>query len=82
MPHTMSSTMSPLNFLAATETPGSRNEGWSLDQAPHGSPERTFGSRITFDRPFGSTPLVHLGLATWLHTRVWRVAVNWLAIGT
>ena len=108
----MSIDITPLNFLAGSEKLGTLNEGWTLDQAPHGSPERSFRSRITFERPFNGTPLVHLGMAgfdvsnqdsarvtchgarmssqegfdivigTWLHTRVWRVDVNWLAIGT
>jgi hypothetical protein len=111
MSHAMSTAITPLNFLAGSEKLGTLNEGWTLDQAPHGSPARSFRSRITFERPFNGTPLVHLGMAgfdvsnqdsarvtssaenvsqegfdivigTWLHTRVWRVDVNWLAIGT
>jgi hypothetical protein len=111
MSHPMSMAITPLNFLAGSEALGSLNEGWTLDRAPHGSPERSFRSRVTFERPFAGTPLVHLGIAgldvsnqdsarvasraenvspegfdivlgTWLHTRVWRVDVNWLAIGT
>jgi hypothetical protein len=107
----MSTAMTPLNFLAGTEALDSLKEGWTLDQAPHGSPARTFRSRVNFERPFGVAPLVHLGIAgfdicnqdssriasraenvsqegfdivltTWLHTRLWRVDVNWLAIGT
>lgn len=103
--------MTPMNFLAGTEALGSLSEGWSLDQAPHGAPARTFRRRVSFERPFGSIPLVHMGLAgfdisnqdsaritsrvenvsaegfeivvaAWLHTRVWRVDVNWLAIGS
>jgi H-type lectin domain len=111
MSHPMSMVITPLNFLAGSEALGSLNEGWSLDHAPHGSPERSFRSRVIFERPFTGIPLVHLGIAgldvsnqdsarvasrvenvspegfdivlgTWLHTRVWRVDVNWLAIGT
>ena len=110
MSHSMSMTITPLNFLAGSQTLGCLNEGWTLDDAPHGSPERSFRSRVTFERSFTGTPLVHLGitgfdvsnqdsarvasrvenvspegfdivLGTWLHTRVWRVDVNWLAIG-
>jgi hypothetical protein len=110
MSHSMSMTITPLNFLAGSQTLGYLNEGWTLDDAPHGSPERSFRSRVAFERAFTSTPLVHLGIAgfdvsnqdsarvasrvenvspegfdivlgTWLHTRVWRVDVNWLAIG-
>ena len=110
MSHSMSMTITPLNFLAGSQTLGYLNEGWTLDDAPHGSPERSFRSRVTFERSFTGTPLVHLGIAgfdvsnqdsarvasrvenvspegfdivlgTWLHTRVWRVDVNWLAIG-
>ncbi len=110
MSHSMSMTITPLNFLAGSQTLGCLNEGWTLDDAPHGSPERSFRSRVTFERSFTGTPLVHLGIAgfdvsnqdsarvasrvenvspegfdivlgTWLHTRVWRVDVNWLAIG-
>jgi hypothetical protein len=111
MPNAMSSAMTPMNFLAGTEALGSLTEGWTLDQAPHGTPARTFRSRVDFERAFNDVPLVHLGLAgfdisnqdsgriasraenvsregfeivltTWLHTRLWRVDVNWLAIGT
>jgi len=107
----MNTAMTPLNFLAGTEALGSLIEGWTLDQAPHGSPARSFRSRISFERPFTGVPLVHLGIAgfdisnqdsgriasraenvsqegfdivltTWLHTRLWSVDVNWLAIGT
>lgn len=107
----MNTAMTPLNFLAGTEALGSLDEGWTLDQAPHGSPARSFRSRISFERPFAGLPLVHLGIAgfdisnqdsariasraenvsqegfdivltTWLHTRLWRVDVNWLAVGT
>jgi hypothetical protein len=107
----MSTTITPMNFLAGTEALGSRSEGWNLDQAPHGAPERSFRSRVTFERAFSGAPLVHVGisgfdisnqdsarlclraenvspegfdivLAAWLHTRLWRVDVNWLAIGT
>lgn len=104
-------TMQPLNFLAGTEALDSLREGWTLDDAPHGAPERSFRTRIQFERPFQVTPLVHLGIAgldagnqdatrltastanvtndgfeivlrTWLHSRLWRVDVNWLAIGS
>lgn len=107
----MSTFITPLNFLAGTQALGSQNDGWNLDQAPHGSPERSFRSRVTFEHPFSGTPLVHLGISgldisnqdsarvssraenvspegfdivigTWLHTRVWRVDVNWLAVGS
>lgn len=107
----MSTAMTPFNFLAGTESLGSLIEGWNLDHAPHGGPERTFRTRVRFERIFQGTPLVHLGLAgfdisnqdsariatrvenvtpegfdvvlaAWLHTRVWRLDVNWLAIGT
>jgi len=110
MPNPMTTAITPLNFLAGTEALDSRCEGWTLDRAPHGTPERSFRSRVTFERPFSATPLVHVGMAgldisnqdsarltsrvenlspegfdlvlgTWLHTRVWRVDVNWLAIG-
>lgn len=110
MPSPMTTAITPLNFLAGTEALDSRREGWTLDRAPHGAPERSYRSRVTFERPFGATPLVHMGMAgldisnqdsarltakvenvspegfdlvlgTWLHTRVWRVDVNWLAIG-
>jgi H-type lectin domain len=110
MSNSMSMAITPMNFLAGSEALGYLNEGWALDQAPHGSPERSFRSRVTFERPFTDIPLVHLGIAgfdvanqdsarvtsrvenvspegfdivlgTWLHTRVWRVDVNWLAIG-
>jgi H-type lectin domain len=106
----MNNAMTPMNFLAGTEMLGSLSEGWMLDEAPHGSPERVFRARITFERPFGGMPLVHLGIAgldasnqdsarittradnvspegfdivltTWLHARLWRVDVSWLAIG-
>jgi H-type lectin domain len=111
MSHAMSMAITPLNFLAGTETLGSLSEGWNLDHAPHGCAGRTFRSRVVFGRAFNGRPLVHLGLAgfdvsnqdsarvttqvenvsaegfdivigTWLHTRLWRADVNWLAIGT
>jgi hypothetical protein len=104
-------TMQPLNFLAGTEALHSLRDGWTLDDAPHGAPERSFRTRIRFERPFHMTPLVHLGIAgldagnedatrltastanvtqdgfeivltTWLHSKLWRVDVNWLAIGS
>ena len=104
-------TMQPLNFLAGTEALDSLRDGWTLDDAPHGAPERSFRTHIRFERPFHMTPLVHLGIAgldagnedatrltastanvtndgfeivltTWLHSRLWRVDVNWLAIGS
>ncbi|HXC58894.1 MAG TPA: H-type lectin domain-containing protein [Steroidobacteraceae bacterium] len=107
----MSIAVTPLNFLAGTEAMDALKEGWKLDEAPHGSPERSFSNRVTFDRPFRGAPLVHLGIAgldvsnedsarltakavnvseegfdivltTWLHSRLWRVDVNWLAIGS
>ena len=103
--------MEPLNFLAGTEALGSLTDGWTLDDAPHGSPERAFRSRVNFTRSFQGAPLVHLGIAgldasnqdstrltasadnvtpdgfeivlrTWLHSKLWRVDVNWLAIGS
>lgn len=102
--------MEPMNFLAGTEALGSLSKGWTLDKAPHGAPERSFRTRVSFNRPFQGTPLVHLGIAgldagnqdatrltavadnvthdgfeivlkTWLHSKLWRVDVNWLAIG-
>ena len=102
--------MTPLNFLAGTEALGSLHEDWTLHQAPHGTPERSFRSRVVFERPFRDSPLIHLGivgldasgqdatritaraenvssegfdivLATWLHSRLWRVDVSWLAVG-
>ena len=63
MSHSMSMTITPLNFLAGSQTLGYLNEGWTLDDAPHGSPERSFRSRVAFERAFTSTPLVHLGIA-------------------
>lgn len=103
--------MEPLNFLAGTESLGNLREGWTLDEAPHGSPERAFRTRVNFNRSFQGAPLVHLGIAgldasnqdstrltasadnvtpegfeivltTWLHSKLWRVDVNWLAIGS
>jgi len=102
--------MEPLNFLAGTAALGSLSEGWTLDEAPHGAPERAFRTRVSFNRSFQGAPLVHLGIAgldasnqdstrltacadnvtpegfeivlrTWLHSKLWRVDVNWLAIG-
>lgn len=107
----MTTAITPLNLLAGSETIGTQNEGWNLDEAPHGTGPRTFRARVNFERSFGVTPLVHLGIAgfdvsnqdcarlttraenisltgfdivlsTWLHTRLWRVDVNWLAIGS
>ena len=107
----MSNAITPLNFLAGCEAMGTQNQGWNLDHAPHGTPERSFRRRVVFERPFNDAPLVHLGIAgfdisnqdsarvstraenvspegfdivlgTWLHTRLWRVDVNWLAVGT
>jgi len=107
----MNTTITPLNFLAGSETLGASLEGWSLDEAPHGAPERTFRHHVAFSSAFAAAPLVHLGLAgfdvsnadsarvvtraesvtasgfdivvtTWLHSRLWRVDVNWLAVGS
>lgn len=106
----MSIAITPLNFLAGSQSLGSSDQEWTLDHAPHGSPERSFRSRVLFERPFNGTPLVQLGitgfdianqdaarlasrvenvgtdgfdivLSTWLHSRLWRVDVSWLAIG-
>lgn len=106
----MSTAITPMNFLAGSHSFGSTDEGWTLDHAPHGSPERSFRVRIHFERGFLGAPLVQLGitgfdianqdsarlasrvdnvgsdgfdlvLTTWLHSRVWRVDVSWLAIG-
>lgn len=107
----MNTTITPLNFLAGSETLGTSNEDWTLDEAPHGAPERSFRHHVAFSRRFAGTPLVHLGIAgfdasnqdstrvvtraenateqgfdivvtTWLHSRLWRVDVNWLALGS
>jgi hypothetical protein len=106
----MNTTITPLDFLAGSESLGASLEGWSLDEAPHGAPARTFRHHVEFNRAFAAAPLVHLGLAgfdvsnadsarvatraegvtasgfdivvtTWLHSRLWRVDVNWLAVG-
>lgn len=106
----MSTNLTPLNFLSGVESLGSLHPDWSLDQAPHGSPERTFRSHVRFERAFSGQPLVHLGivgldasgedatriiaraenvshagfdivLTTWLHSRLWRVDLSWLALG-
>jgi hypothetical protein len=107
----MNTIITPLNFLAGSETLGASLEGWGLDEAPHGAPARSFRHHVAFSRAFTAPPLVHLGIAgfdvsnedsarvmtradeitasgfdivvtTWLHSRLWRVDVNWLAVGS
>lgn len=106
----MNLVVQPFTFLAGTQTLGSLDPQWRLDQAPDGGSERAFRTHVRFTQAFRQAPLVHAGIAgfdiapdeaarltvttdqvtpegfdivvsTWRATRLWRVDVNWLAIG-
>lgn len=55
--------LTPLSMRAASVQFDHTSGDWSLASADaDGSEVRTFRTRITFDVPFGSTPVVHVGL--------------------
>jgi hypothetical protein len=54
--------LQPFTFLAGTETLDARRAGWVLDQ-PRSAADRSFRTWVSFARPFGAPPLVHVGIA-------------------
>lgn len=107
----MNNAIEPLSILSGTETLGSSQDGWTLDQTEGISEDRHFRARVDFIHPFQRAPVVHIGivgfdisnhdaarlsatvshvtsagfeivLSTWLNSRLWRVNLSWIAIGT
>ena len=60
----MNSSMQPWKSLSASVQVGSLTEGWNLAEPPAEGAEdaRVFRFQVYFSSPFGTPPIVHLGL--------------------